>query len=101
MELLREEFSVYGLRFSPDSRYVAYVSDESGRNEVYVRAFDSSTVSAGGEKWQVSSQGGLGLVQCLRSAMRSRWRRRSWENTLARTCLFMYRGGAPTQAIRQ
>jgi serine/threonine protein kinase/Tol biopolymer transport system component len=26
-------------RFSPDGRWIAYVSDESGRNEVYVRTF--------------------------------------------------------------
>ena len=26
-------------RFSPDSRYVAYITDQSGRREVYVRAF--------------------------------------------------------------
>ena len=31
MELLREEYSVYGARFSPDGRHMAYVSDESGR----------------------------------------------------------------------
>jgi hypothetical protein len=53
---------VYGLRFSPDSRYVAYVSDESGRNEVYVRPFDSSRLSLGASKWQVSKDGGLGLI---------------------------------------
>jgi len=64
MELMREEFSVYGARFSPGSRYIAYVSDESGRKEVYVRPFDSSSGFApGGAKWQVSKEGGLGLVQ--------------------------------------
>ena len=29
-------------RFSPDGRWVAYVSNESGVNEVYVRAFNSN-----------------------------------------------------------
>jgi Tol biopolymer transport system component len=39
--------------FSPDGRWVAYVSDESGRNEVYVQAFPPS-----GEKRQISTGGG-------------------------------------------
>ena len=42
-------------RFSPDSRYIAYVSNESGKNEVYVRSF-SSDGKAGGQ--QMISQGG-------------------------------------------
>jgi len=40
-------------RISPDGRYLAYVSDESGRVEVYLTQFP------GGEgKWQVSVNGG-------------------------------------------
>jgi dipeptidyl aminopeptidase/acylaminoacyl peptidase len=42
-----------GSRFSPDGRYLAYHSDESGRFEVYVRAFPGS-----GGKWQISAAGG-------------------------------------------
>jgi serine/threonine-protein kinase len=41
--------------FSPDGRWMAYASDESGVYEVYVRPFPST---AGGGKWQVSSGGG-------------------------------------------
>jgi Tol biopolymer transport system component len=40
-------------RFSPDGRWVAYVSDETGRPEVYVQSFPAST-----GKWKVSSDGG-------------------------------------------
>jgi Tol biopolymer transport system component len=39
--------------FSPDGRWIAYVSDESGENEVYVAA-----ASEQGGKWQISSGGG-------------------------------------------
>jgi serine/threonine-protein kinase len=39
--------------FSPDGRWVAYVSNESGRSEVYVRGFTD-----GSRAWQVSSEGG-------------------------------------------
>ena len=40
-------------RFSPDGRLIAYVSNESGRNEVYVRAYLDPS-----RKWQVSNGGG-------------------------------------------
>jgi dipeptidyl aminopeptidase/acylaminoacyl peptidase len=40
-------------RFSPDGRYLAYTSLESGRVEVYLKAFPS-----GDGKWQVSVNGG-------------------------------------------
>jgi eukaryotic-like serine/threonine-protein kinase len=43
-----------GARFSPDGRSVAYVSAETGANEVYVRP-----LSPAGEKVRVSSAGGL------------------------------------------
>ncbi len=40
---------------SPDGRWLAYTSNESGRNEVYVRPFPD--VNAG--RWQVSRNGGI------------------------------------------
>jgi eukaryotic-like serine/threonine-protein kinase len=40
--------------FSPDGRWLAYVSDESGRKEVYVRPLSSS-----GGRIKVSSEGGV------------------------------------------
>ena len=43
--------------FSPDGRWLAYVSDESGKDEVYVRAFPQPASGQGG-KWQVSNSGG-------------------------------------------
>ncbi|MGD9590148.1 MAG: hypothetical protein AB7Q37_12585 [Pyrinomonadaceae bacterium] len=39
--------------FSPDGRYVAYISGESGRNEIYVQTFPASM-----EKWTISTNGG-------------------------------------------
>ncbi|HSR43561.1 MAG TPA: hypothetical protein VLL48_15340, partial [Longimicrobiales bacterium] len=38
---------------SPDGRWAAYVSDESGRTEVYVRAFPG-----GSRPWPISTEGG-------------------------------------------
>lgn len=40
-------------QFSPDGRWVAYSSDESGRPEVYIQSFP-----ANGSKWQISTNGG-------------------------------------------
>ena len=46
--------------FSPDGRWVAYVSNETGQYEIYVRAFTGSRDSAEtGGKWMVSKDGGL------------------------------------------
>ena len=42
-------------QFSPDGRRIAYVSDESGQPEVYVRPFPSSSTAGGAS--QVSSGG--------------------------------------------
>jgi Tol biopolymer transport system component len=40
-------------KLSPDGRYIAYMSDETGRDEIYVRPFP-----AGGRKWPISTNGG-------------------------------------------
>ena len=50
---LRTPFDESGARFSPEVRYVAYVSDETGQDEVYVRQFPGA-----GRKWTVSPGGG-------------------------------------------
>jgi Tol biopolymer transport system component len=44
-------------RFSPDSRWIAYTSDESGRGEVYTRPFTGEPAAPAG-KIQVSNNGG-------------------------------------------
>ena len=41
--------------FSPDGRWIAYRSDESGTSEIYVRPFPGGR----GGKWQISTGGGL------------------------------------------
>ncbi len=56
---LQTRFDESGARFSPDGRWVAYHSNETGRYEVYVREFVTSKDSAGtGGKWLVSKDGG-------------------------------------------
>jgi serine/threonine-protein kinase len=50
---LETEANEAGLRFSPDGQFATYVSDESGRYEVYVAEFPGP-----GGKWQISNEGG-------------------------------------------
>ena len=50
------------MHFSPDSRYVSYVSNESGRNEIYVRRFAPDATAPAAEAKQVSDQGAQGLA---------------------------------------
>ena len=50
---LRTPFNETAPQFSPDGRWLAYASDESGRNEIYVQPFPGP-----GRKWQVSTDGG-------------------------------------------
>jgi eukaryotic-like serine/threonine-protein kinase len=41
-------------KFSPDGRWVAYQSNQSGRDEIYIRPFPGP-----GGQWQVSTEGGI------------------------------------------
>ena len=52
-QFLATTFDNYNPSLSPDGRWIAYVSDESGRREVYVRPFPGP-----GGRWQVSLDGG-------------------------------------------
>jgi hypothetical protein len=51
--VLSSSFSLGGARMSPDGRWLAYVSDETGRSEIYVRPFRRP-----GGRVQVSGDGG-------------------------------------------
>ena len=51
---LQTPFAEQHARFSPDGKWIAYVSDESRTAEVYVQSFPPS-----GGKWQVSTKGGF------------------------------------------
>ena len=51
--ILATSFAEANPAFSPDGRWLAYGSNESGQTEVYVRSFPS-----GGGRWQISDAGG-------------------------------------------
>jgi len=50
---LQDDFDKGGAKFSPDGKWIAYVSDESGQFQVYVRPFPGP-----GGQYQVSTSGG-------------------------------------------
>jgi eukaryotic-like serine/threonine-protein kinase len=64
--LIRAPGAAYDGQFSPDGRWVAYVSKESGHEQVYVVPFDRNQVEntppfeqvAIAKRWQVSANGG-------------------------------------------
>ena len=53
----KTQFADFTGRFSPDGKWIAYQTNESGRNEIYVQAFEPGAPASGG-KWQVSVNGG-------------------------------------------
>ena len=46
-------------RFSPDTRWITYVSNDSGRMEVFVQAFGGDDGLKRGGRWQLSTTGGV------------------------------------------
>jgi len=65
--IVQTQASAYDGQFSPNGRWVAYTSEESGRGEVYVIPFDAGRIlntkpgpasAGGGGRWQVSASGG-------------------------------------------
>jgi eukaryotic-like serine/threonine-protein kinase len=88
--LLGTKFNeAYG-SFSPDGRWAAYASDESGRYEVYVRPFIASGASGpslGEAKWQVSKDGFGGAARAEQTV--PKWRADGKE------IIFRSPGGSP------
>jgi eukaryotic-like serine/threonine-protein kinase len=62
---LRTQFNEVGARVSPDGRWIAYLSDETGKNEIYVKRFVAEPdggASAAAGKWLISRSGGNGMI---------------------------------------
>jgi len=63
VEWLRDEYNNNFRRLSPDGRSIAYISDESGRPELWVRAFDPSSLVASEQgKRKLTSDGASVMI---------------------------------------
>jgi serine/threonine-protein kinase len=56
-QFLKSQFNDFGPAFSPDGRWLAYRSNASGKDEVYVRPFPPPA-SGQGRLWPISNGGG-------------------------------------------
>jgi eukaryotic-like serine/threonine-protein kinase len=54
MPILTGTFSEQGFALSPDNKWLAYTSDESGQDEIFVRPFPNTNDG----RWQISNRGG-------------------------------------------
>ncbi len=84
MEWLRDEYSVAQARFSPDSRFIAYLSDEIEVDifQVYVGPFDASEPDGGrggAPPVQVSQDGALGMISWRQDGKELYYLTRDWE----------------------
>jgi len=65
IEAFRSPSQVQGPRLSPDSRFMSYTSNQSGKNEIFVRPFDPAAAPGAAPAagpWQISDQGGNGMA---------------------------------------
>ena len=62
IETAKSEKEMLAARLSPDSRLLAYRSNETGRAEIWVRSVPPAGSQAKVDTWQVSTDGGYGMV---------------------------------------
>jgi Tol biopolymer transport system component len=83
LDWLREDYDAGQGRFSPDNRFLAYLSNEADvdRGEVYVRPFDASKPDAPGPgpAVQVSKDGAIGMVTWRQDGKELYFMTRNWE----------------------
>ena len=83
IDWLREDYDAGQGRFSPDNRYLAYLSNEENvdRGEVYVRPFDASRPEAPGpgDAVRVSKDGSIGMITWRQDGKELYFMTRNWE----------------------
>ena len=65
IEILKSKFQLTGPRLSPDDKFVAYVSNETGRTELYIRPFNPNAAPGAAPAagpWKISGQGAQGMA---------------------------------------
>ncbi len=56
--LVKTQFNERGTRFASNGKFFSYTSNESGKDEAYVRPFDPQTGTSPGGQWMISKGGG-------------------------------------------
>ncbi len=83
IDWLREDYDAGQGRFSPDNRYIAFISNEADvdRGEVYVRPFDPSKPDAPltGPAIRVSKDGAIGMIAWRQDGKELYFMTRNWE----------------------
>jgi len=83
IDWLREDYDAGQGRFSPDNRYIAFMSNEADvdRGEVYVRSFDPNRPDAPltGQAIRVSKDGAIGMIAWRQDGKELYFMTRNWE----------------------
>jgi Tol biopolymer transport system component len=83
IDWLREDYDAGQGRFSPDNRYIAFISNEADvdKGEVYVRPFDPSKPDAAlsGPAIRVSKDGAIGMITWRQDGKELYYMTRNWE----------------------
>lgn len=82
IDWLREDFDAGQGRFSPDNRYIAFLSNEANvdRGEVYVRPFDPTKPEGpAGPAVQISKDGAIGMITWRQDGKELYFMTRNWE----------------------
>jgi len=83
IDWLREDYEAGQGRFSPDNRYIAYISNEENvdRGEVYVRPFDPGKPDAPltGKGVRISKDGAIGMITWRQDGKELYFMNRDWE----------------------
>lgn len=83
IDWLREDYDAGQGRFSPDNRYIAFMSNEADvdRGEVYVRPFDPAKPDAPvtGPAFRVSKDGAIGMIAWRQDGKELYFMTRNWE----------------------
>ena len=59
LDLLAKNYNEQSAKFSPNMKWIAYMSNESGKYQIYIIPFDPKNLnSETGGKWQISVDGG-------------------------------------------
>jgi Tol biopolymer transport system component len=65
IEIFKSKSQLTGPRLSPDDKFVAYVSNETGRTELYIRPFNPNAAPGAAPAagpWKISEQGAQGMA---------------------------------------